>query len=285
MIHYQKAKTWDPAWAKLPKYAQQKEDGHRLIVQRAPVNRQVFAMTSSFIDLYDKLKAGNYHWMALCEVFLDPGYQLDGELVVPGGTSEDVKTAIKTLDPDLTFRPFATTALDDTEEVVVVNRTLADAGFQTVGFKFTDGHTLETLMKLAEDLGTEGWVLKDSNYGDWYKLKRERTIDLMIYGVTPGRNKYTGMIGSFELWTSCGTFVGSCAGMPDEVRAMDPGACVHRAVEVKYQRVGANGKLVLPRFKCFRDDKLAPECGLDQDPELAAYWNRKKRHELLNTGG
>jgi len=132
----------------------------------------------------------------------------------------------------------------------------------------------ETLLNTARELGIEGWVLKSGGqYGKWYKLKLERTVDAFIVGVRPGRGKYTGMVGSLELAVydddSAVRVIANASGMTDEqrqemTRLRDLNELVDRVVEVKYQMVGSAGRLVHPRFMRWRDDKRATACDLTQ---------------------
>jgi hypothetical protein len=266
MTRLHKAETWNPAWSVLPKYAQVKEDGHRLIALRR--QHDVALLSTSFVNLTKSLDY--LWWNGLLSDYLDArkvGVQVDGELVLPGGTSEDVKRAIAQKDTALQFKAFGTTYLPDNESVQEVEDHLAAHRFMTPGIVSTANHTVDTLLGYAAAKKWEGWILKDGNYLNWYKLKLERTIDVVVTGIKPGRGKYSTMIGSFEV--SIGeTRIGNVAGMPDEVRAMMAGACVDRVIEVKYQRVGRNGRLVLPRMLRWRDDKTPEDCKLNQDPML-----------------
>lgn len=269
-----KAETWDPAWSHLPPWAQQKLDGHRLMVSKDN-HGVVRAMTTSFINIWPKLEwMEQYH--ERIERFLKIGEQIDGELVIDGGTSEDVKRAIANRDSSLYFSPFACTRWPDDYPIGFLTQELNKFGFTCPGCQST-AHpecTMDWLIGHAKERNWEGWVLKDGNYANWYKLKLERTIDLRIMGINPGKDKYEGMIGSFILYTDCCCHVSNCAGMPDEVRALSEAEVLNRVVEVKYQRVGRNGKLLLPRMLRFRDDKLSSTCSLDQDPALARHWRK-----------
>lgn len=263
-----KAKTWDQCGLALPPFAEVKEDGHRIMVQRAK-NGQMFAMTTSFIDIIGQLR--HRDWWPLCEEYLRPGEQLDGELVVPGGTSEHVKTALS-VSGDLEFKPFATTQLPDRTPTDVVDAHLKNVGgFTTPGYVLCPPHDAQTLFGYAEARGWEGWVLKRGNYHDWYKLKCEKTIDLIIKAYNDGKGKYAGAIGSFACVTAEGHHVANVSGMNDAVRWETRGL-IGLVIEVSYQRVGRQGRLLLPRFKRFRDDKLPSQCSVGQDKKLKEYW-------------
>lgn len=128
----------------------------------------------------------------------------------------------------------------------------------------------DALIQEAGMLGIEGWVLKtDDQYGDWWKVKAERTVDCVVTGIRPGRGRNDGRIGSLEcsLKTACGgaAIVANVSGMSDDERNVtDWASLVGSVCEVRYERVSARGKLLLPRFVCWRPDKSADECGWEQ---------------------
>lgn len=120
--------------------------------------------------------------------------------------------------------------------------------------------------KLAIPEHCEGYVLK-SCQGDLepLKIKAELTADLIVTGYTEGKGKYIGLVGSLE-----GSLFGqnSCAdvgGFTDSERRIITDLLRHnqllyRVMEVKYQYVGAGGRLRHPRFVRWREDKSMSEC-------------------------
>ena len=114
--------------------------------------------------------------------------------------------------------------------------------------------TATDLMKLADEMNLEGFVMKYAHYNGWYKVKGLRTADLRIFGTKDGKGKFAGMIGSFIVSLEDGTVVGNAGGMNDEIRKMNPDDLIGRIVEVEYQLVGTRGGMRHPRFIRFRDD-------------------------------
>lgn len=273
-----KAKTWNEAWSTLPTWAQEKRDGHRYMIERAK-NGVMFAFSTSFINEWERFQA--YAWAKAVADSLPPGYQLDAELFVEGGTSEDVKTALSAHDPALKLAPFATTYLPDDVGMDLVNEHFASCGLEPPPIVRTAQNmdTADTLLGYAMAKNIEGWILKNGNYLDWFKLKCERTIDLIVASLKPGKHKYTATTGAIVCVALKADGerreVAAVSGMNEDVRFALSANDIGRVVEVKYQRVGHGGRLLLPRFLRWRDDKTGVACTIDQDPTLEQYWTAR----------
>lgn len=106
-----------------------------------------------------------------------------------------------------------------------------------------------------------------------FKVKPADPVDCVITGVIDAEpGKFEGMIGSIV----CSVYrhgklieIASASGMNDAVRAEM--TCLHKddmlrglVVELKYQMIGAEGRLMHPRFSRWRPDKPMAECTYDQ---------------------
>lgn len=131
----------------------------------------------------------------------------------------------------------------------------------------------------------EGFVLKDGNLLNWRKLKEEKTIDCFITGYIPGDGKYYGKVGSLL----CSVYdtnkvarqIAAVSGFNDAIRDWltdefknNRQDIINQVIEVEYQLIGSKGRCRHPRFKNWRDDKLAEDCLTDQDEDLEIYWHQ-----------
>lgn len=141
-----------------------------------------------------------------------------GELYVVGGTSSDVKTALKEgreqdwLGPLCTRLRFVAHrfAFDTTDpDPMVVREALVDKGFLVPELLFCRADTKQpnawwrpdeldvaALNLEAERRKIEGWMLKGS--GAAWKVKRESTCDLIVTGTKEGNGKYLGLVGALK---------------------------------------------------------------------------------------
>jgi len=120
--------------------------------------------------------------------------------------------------------------------------------------------------------GGEGIILRDpdatyyhsKNSGDrrpcLLKYKQVKTCDLRIVGWNEGKDKYTGMIGSFICENDEQTVRVSVAGIDDATRMSDPRTWIGKIIEVLYFDISKSDSkdvfsLQFPRFKQVRDDK------------------------------
>jgi ATP-dependent DNA ligase len=263
-------------------YVQQKLDGHRVLCLK---NKELVMRTRTGADLYPQLaeKAKRrkiWGWLERLQSFPN-GSSIDAELLVPGQPASYVKTAIKEEDPRLTLVAFAVPWYAGHE------LTCLEAAFEKCekhGIEFAAFYYFEDSPKvlnvdywekqIAE--GQEGWIAKKANYKGWYKIKLFKTLDAFITGFKDGEGKYLGDVGALDcsIYKSDGTAVEicSCSGMTDEVRRALTRNDLLRVVEVKYQLVGAKGRLRHPNFLHFRDDKQAWECTTAQDNDLIRIW-------------
>lgn len=218
------------------------------------------------------------------QAFIDdapPLSSLDCEAWVPGRPASIVPTALRSAELELKVTPFAVPWWDGADLTVadaldVVNR------FRPM-FEFADTFEYEELTDGVEDhaksllanakaRGIEGWILKDYNYANWWKLKESNTCDCIVVDVKEGNGKYAGLVGALIVALNDGSkqkVVANVSGMSDtervEITELDnDGKLLGRVVEVEYQYVGERGKLRHPRFVRFREDKPAVECMLDQ---------------------
>ena len=272
-------------------YIQQKYDGHRRTALKQPFgcDNPLILYTRSQSDLFPEIYAKAIKhdiWEWIDNLLRIPvSTSIDGELFVPGKPASYVKTAIKENDPNLSFTAFAVPWLTGQRRYT---DSLEWAMDQCTLFRipFIPFIKLDTVQSIDPEVWirkakpeTEGWVLKRYHYVKWYKLKRRRTIDLVVMGFTPGKGKYEGKIGSVR----CGAFdqfgklqeICLCSGMTDEERDLFSEKDLGRTCEVQFQEVASLGRLRHPIFVRWRDDEKRPfECTMAQETELLRYWDR-----------
>ncbi len=253
------------------RWAQVKENGYRVTVVRE--------MDGSIVcfgkkeDYWQDLK----EHIVLSKMFrtIPRGSAFDGELYLPGVHATGVITAIKDRDELLKFSPFAIPffALADyrDKELPQINFILKELGFvhptTTVVMETVDP---QWWLSEARLLNIEGYVFKNQHYDEWYKLKPQKTVDLVVTGWFEGKGKYWGEMGGVigSLPDTSGKMqqiarVGG--GWNDEERAdLTEDDVLGKVIEVEYQEVAAQGRLQFPRFLRFRDDKAAKDCTMDQ---------------------
>lgn len=256
-------------------YIHLKMDGHfsRIVVD---LSGGVRVYTSHPHDITHQIVDGGWEWFRPFLTRVPFGTTVLGELYVPGKNASDVKTALIEKWPSLTFSAFAIETLRAEAPLEVVASDCQSWGLDFLMWRrVQDGDTVESLMaKLPK--GAEGYVLKDGNLLNWYKLKPVRTIDLIVDGFIAGNGKYEGGVGSLICRTAEGHTVATAGGMGDDMRweiALNQSKYLGRVAEIKYQLVGAGGRLRHPRFHRWRDDKQPEECTVDQDPDLEAFWD------------
>jgi len=222
-----------------------------------------------------------------------PGTILDGELWVPDHDASDVITFVK--DPDqwdkLRWTIFAVPMFknkdlrahdvveayeqcglertSDDNPINLIQPTIKHDRFDikhVVEFN-QNPHPIESWL-LAHK--AEGLVFKFDNWRTWWKWKPTRTIDCVVLGFKPGEGKFLGNTGAIVVgvYNDHGDAIeiASVSGMDDYTRDMiDEDDDLGRVCEVKYQYVGAGGRLRHPRFSRWRDDEKEPkECTTDQ---------------------
>lgn len=208
---------------------------------------------------------------------------IDGELWVPGHRASEVTACLadRKRRDQLRYTAFACPVWDGRDESLRPISFARDL-CQGLGLEFAVSWPmpmnlldlkrttqLEILTNIVPHTGGEGFVFKTYNAARWYKWKPTPTVDCVIIGVKDGRGKFAGQVGSLEVAVhrpdGSRRVVASVGGMDDDTRALmttmlRAGELYERVVEVKYQYIGAGGRLRHPRFERFRDDKRAAEC-------------------------
>lgn len=210
-------------------------------------------------------------WKALENV--PPMSSIDGELYVPFGNAGDAAHAVAECLDTLEFRPFAVPWWDGRDAAVWDLRFARDCLEKITGLKFVPFFQLrehddrELLCQDAVDLGVEGFVLKETNYAEWWKVKPQKEIDAIVTGFKDGDGKYIGLVGALRVSVYVeGKLVeiASVSGMDDETRIdVDEKRDLGRVCEVEYQDVGNGNRLIHAHFVRWRDDKPAEECACE----------------------
>lgn len=210
-------------------------------------------------------------WRALEEIPL--ASSVDGELYVPFGNAGDAAHAIAGCLDTLEFRPFAVPWWDNRDLRTCTDFSYVDGLLKRVGLKLVSWFYLrahddfELLCRDAADLGVEGWVLKNANYAEWYKVKPTKSIDAIVTGFKDGDGKYVGLVGSLKVsayFDDKLTEIASVSGMDDETRLdIDEKKDLDRVCEIAYQDVGNGKRLIHPRFLRWREDKPADQCAYE----------------------
>lgn len=258
-------------WKEEPiRYLQEKKDGYRMTFIKE-TDGQIIALGRTQ-DYWDLLS--DYLTVSILVNGLPKGSVIDGELHVEGARSTDVVTAMKSQDPRLTFSAFAAPVLDNKSQeeqpLELINLWLAEHGFKIIPcISFLGKPNHDDLLNEALRRKIEGFVGKNAHYSQWYKIKPEKTCDLVVVDWQSGTGKYSGLMGALI----CGAYHGKemitvasvGGGFSDQQRKeYIPKKCLGRVVEVMYQDVLAKGGLRYPRFVRFRDDKPARECTVEQ---------------------
>ena len=136
------------------------------------------------------------------------------------------------------------------------------------------------------DAGIEGAILKnkDSVYtpgkrraNTWYKVKSEKTADVVVTGFTDANEgktgRWLGKIGAvrYGAYNAAGELVdvGQCSGMSDKERdywtdLRDNGGWENRVIEIKYNDLVGSGTPRHPQYRTERFDKKPEDCTMDQ---------------------
>lgn len=133
----------------------------------------------------------------------------------------------------------------------------------------------------------EGIILKEKNSfylpggrraNTWYKLKAEKTFDVVVMGGTKGTGKYSHLIGALEFgvydYDGKLVYIGKCSGMTDEERerwtkylAERKNSTPLQVIEIKSNDLVGSGKFRTPRHPQYlrvRTDKYPADCKIDQ---------------------
>ena len=269
-----KPKVWT---SQRTKYKQVKCNGHRLTFFK-PRNGKTYAFGR---DVRPHLEFTFKHpwvlntewWKALQQI--PPHSSVDGEIHIPYGNAADTTTAIAKGDDRLIFTPFAVPWWNGSqylgEELDCMQLQLSrwtDLRFSSY-FPLLAIDTRTALLHDAKSMGIEGWVLKNYNYAEWWKVKPEKDVDVIVTGFKDGEGKYLGWVGALRIsaWIDNEYKEIACvSGMTDAVRyAIDEKDDIGRVCEIKYTDIGNKGRLVHPRFIRWRDDKPADECRYEKE--------------------
>ena len=214
---------------------------------------------------------------------------VDAEIIVPGGTSSDVATALRDESIPISLVTFAIprfmgTMMDEKSlewaaekaekyclpfaewywcDDLVKQLQLTNLPFERVK---------KELLSMAKSLSYEGWVLKQTQYHGWFKVKEVQMIDAVITDVVPGQGKFVGLVGALVvsvIGTDGYVPIANVSGMTDSERKelteeWKSKSLLGKVVEVKYQEVGSRGRLRHPRFSRMRPDKLPGDCEAEQ---------------------
>lgn len=256
------------------RYKQVKMNGHRCTVVKNSSGEMIAFGRNNRMLNKDFPHIEKYEWWNQLQHIPNESV-VDGEIYVPGGTSSDVTNQITIPDGKLHFSPFAVPLWSQsvlTQETLGVasNELWSCTGLNFAKYAVLSGeYSRESLLKEAEDLKIEGWVLKWANNEGWYKLKPIREMDVFVTGFTEGRGKFLGAVGALKV--SCyleGELfeIAKVSGMDDLIRwEIDEDCDLNRVCEVRYQDIGSKGRLIHPRFVCWRDDKTPEECRYERD--------------------
>lgn len=262
-------------------YAHCKRDGHFISIE-SPCDRlagDVRVFTSNPTDITHALRGWHPNIKAFAAT-APSGCIILAEMWASGVPASSIKTLINNEDPRLQVQGFAVHTWPNVsgESLKACSLETAADMVQSCGLQFIEYRKLHKEQKISEllldrkfDPDLEGYVLKNGNLLDWFKLKPELTIDLVFTNITNGEGKYQGLVGSVVCRTAEGYEVANVSGMDDDIRAYITKhwrSLLGSVVEVEYQGVGSLGRLRHPRFKRFRDDKPASQCTIDQDEIL-----------------
>lgn len=262
-------KTWTQK-KPLRRYAHLKYDGHNLTVKKwgHGVNDVLYFSSN--------MRALDLSWMNRRFERVPAGMTLCCELYGEGRPASWVSTAIACALDEAKVGVFAVPTLQ-----LITLEDLADHVTGQWGLEFIPFYTHIQDYKahplcLGEFIGinqleaelqsklvdrAEGFVFKHHQHDDDpLKYKLEHTCDLIVWGIEPGEGKFAGQCGALVCGLIDGTAVANVSGFTDSVRAAISDKDIGRVVEVKYQYVGAGGKLRHPRFVRWRDDKDADKC-------------------------
>ena len=259
------------------RYKQYKFNGHRFTVYKQKDGKLVGFEREIRPDLEMTVKRPKIveydFWKALKNI--PPMSSVDGELYVVHGNAGDAAHAIAECLPTLCFMPFAVpwwagkdwsdASLGSAENILNKCTRLSFAPF----FDLLPSDTFERLCDDARMLDIEGWVLKDSNYEGWWKVKPQKTIDCIVTGFKDGNGKYLGGVGALKVSAYINgrlVEIANVSGMSDDVRwDINEKEDLGRIVEIEYQEVGNGGRLIHAYFVRWRDDKPEDECSYNRE--------------------
>lgn len=259
---FPKAKTLKLNKITLPCQVEEKLDGERMILKIS----EAYGRRKNNLGQYEN------KWDQLPSYIKDMANEefVDGELVVLGGTSSDVKTALIEEWENLEFIAHSVTSkLYEWYPDQHFNY-LYDEGFIMPDRKGIFPKSMifpKKFLGEAEEKGIEGWIIKEMCRAPfWWKLKVEQTLDLIVTGLKMGnagkfQNQVGALLGSVYINGELKE-IAAVSGFTDKERFSLGDHTIGRIIEVKYQNIASKGRLRHPRFLRFREDKNEYECTL-----------------------
>lgn len=246
------------------KYASVKRDGHNTTFHVSGGMVMVFTRTGKSITHKMEWYPAYHRLQSIAK--RDSELQFHGELWVPGKDASYIPTAICQKDKNLKFDVFGCGHLPVGTPLEEVLEAVRDVGLLMIPW-WDFGYEEATTLFNPSHRDVEGYVFSDGNMLNQQKLKPMKTCDLIMTGVSWGEGKYSDTIGAVKVSTFDGEEMASISGMTDAERdyiAQNYQSLRGRVVEVKYQKVGAKGRLRHPVFVRFRDDKAPQDCTVEQ---------------------
>lgn len=204
---------------------------------------------------------------------------LDGELIIPGGNSNDVNSALgakgdKTLLRYVIFDILEIDGQDLTNLAWSERRAILDGYRKNIHLPLLGGDVtrpmadIQYALQIAHDYQHEGIMLKNINAvyqqgkrpaNNWYKLKKHDTADVKITGFVPGTGKNKGLVGSIAFVDENGR-TGAAGGLTDAQRiefTAKQAELIGAVMEIGYMELFGenNNSYRHPVFKCLRTDK------------------------------
>lgn len=223
------------------------------------------------------------------------GDAVECEMIWPGKQATDVPTALKSHRGELVFKPFdfainqgvLTESWDEQYKLLCMRFNQERGDFEApvkyMGPKWYSH--VKGLEREARKSGLEGYIVKRRSTREWWKVKVENLMDVIVLGATDAREgktgKYLGQIGALIVGVTCAEEdseyewtiegkpihvkeVAQVSGMTDEQRlAMTEQReeLYGRVCEIRFQYAGNKTRLRHPRFIRWRDDeKTVWEC-------------------------
>lgn len=260
------------------KYKQYKYNGHRFTVYKQRYGKLVGFERKIRDDLEITVKRPKiieYDWWKGLER-IPPMSSVDGELYVLNGNAGDAAHAIAECLSILEFMPFAvpwwrnvnlsTVGLEYAQRLLVTHSN-GDIGLKLAPFfSLYDHETYESLCDDATDLDIEGWVLKNHNYEEWWKVKPIQEIDVIVTGLKWSESdRYIGTIASVIVSIYVDDKLIEIANVPgssfdDKTRWEIDEKDIGRVMQIQYQELGNGKRLIHSRFDGWRDDKPTEQC-------------------------
>lgn len=283
----------DPKAVKIPDGTyclERKEQGHRHFLVRgedndvAAVYGRRLNVDKTYTNIYPKLKASP---LAKIWYQLPKNTVLDFELCWPGHPDSEVTTAIKEC-PEELHPYFFSAPIVEGENMMGKN---SDAWFEgrkqlrkwvgkeymTKGYKpiYLEGENkakvLTHLLRYADKMDWEGFVLKELFCDGWWKLKGTNEADVFIIGFKISKAETRmGLATAVKIavYKKGEVFpMGNVSGFKVEVMedmTAHPAKYMNRALRVVYQEIAGKGKMKHGFFDGWRDDKSPSECSYAQ---------------------